>query len=150
TPLASAPFGRGKDDWRSFYEIFRSGMDPRNDFSAVAIKWMVNAYNDNDPQQFNKVLDIYTEKIQKLIPDEIGAVSFEVLFNRFEPFHQATVLYIFAFLLGCLSWLGWSRALTWSAYFLCLVAFLVHTWAIFGRCYILGRPPVINLYSTAV
>ena len=72
------------------------------------------------------------------------------MFNRFEPFHQATVLYIFAFLLAVLSWLGWTRPLNRAAFWLTVLGFVIHSWAILARMQILGRPPVINLYSSAV
>lgn len=148
-PLASAPFGRGKDDWYALYDIRKGGFGDR-DLSTSAFGLILNAYEAGEPRTFNKYLALYFDRLKELLPDDMDAARFEVLFNRFEPFHQASVLYIFAFLLGCLSWLGWSKSLNHAGFYLCLLGFLVHTWAIFGRMYILGRPPVINLYSSAV
>ena len=54
------------------------------------------------------------------------------------------------FLLTAASWLGWMQPLRRSAYLLIWLAFVIHTFAILARIYISGRPPVTNLYSSAV
>jgi ABC-type transport system involved in cytochrome c biogenesis permease subunit len=55
-----------------------------------------------------------------------------------------------AFLCGALAWLGWSGPLNRAAVAWVLVAFAVHTFALIARMYISGRPPVTNLYSSAI
>lgn len=63
-------------------------------------------------------------------------------------------MYVFAFVLTTLSWLAWpfrwNRPFNWAAFGLIAVTFLVHTLALVGRIYISGRPPVTNLYSSAI
>jgi ABC-type transport system involved in cytochrome c biogenesis permease subunit len=77
-------------------------------------------------------------------------VDFETFFNHFSPFFYASVLYLVAFLLAALAWLGWSAPLNRAANWLLQFTLLVHTCALVGRIYISGRPPVTNLYSSAV
>jgi ABC-type transport system involved in cytochrome c biogenesis permease subunit len=77
-------------------------------------------------------------------------VDFEVFFNNFSPFYYAAALYMVAFMLGAASWLGWSRPLRRASIWLLCFTFVVHTLALVGRIYISGRPPVTNLYSSAV
>ena len=62
------------------------------------------------------------------------------------------VLYIVAFVFGLPSagWAGSSRSTGRPLLALNLLAFAVHTLAIWSRIYISGRPPVTNLYSSAV
>jgi ABC-type transport system involved in cytochrome c biogenesis permease subunit len=59
-------------------------------------------------------------------------------------------LYWTAFVLAAGAWMGWSRPLNRAAFWLIFLAFCVHTAALVGRMYISGRPPVTNLYSSAL
>jgi ABC-type transport system involved in cytochrome c biogenesis permease subunit len=59
-------------------------------------------------------------------------------------------IYVLAFLLACGSWLGWSRALNRSAFYLLLLALAIHTFGLGSRMYLQERPPVTNLYSSAI
>jgi ABC-type transport system involved in cytochrome c biogenesis permease subunit len=83
-------------------------------------------------------------------PVAAGRASFECLLNHIAPFYQSMVLYVFVFLLVCGSWLGWSRPLNRSALYVTLVALALHTFGLAARMYLQGRPPVTNLYSSAV
>ena len=77
-------------------------------------------------------------------------VDYEDYFNHFEPFYVALVLYIFAFVIAAIGWLGWSGPLNRAAFWLIVLALAIHTYALVSRIYISGRPPVTNLYSAAV
>jgi hypothetical protein len=59
-------------------------------------------------------------------------------------------LYLLAFLLACGSWLVWPRILNRSAFNLLLLAIAVHTFGLISRMYLQERPPVTNLYSSAI
>ena len=59
-------------------------------------------------------------------------------------------LYLIAFVLALGSWLGWNKTLNRSANWLLWFTFALHTFALICRIYISGRPPVTNLYSSAV
>lgn len=84
-----------------------------------------------------------------------GKVAFEKWFNDFSPFYYCAAMYVVAFVLTASGWLApggraVSRSLARSATAVLLVTFLVHTFALAARVYISGRPPVTNLYSSAV
>ena len=79
-----------------------------------------------------------------------GKVGFETFFNNFAPFYYCYVLYIIAFVLVALSWLTWTRTLNRTAFWLMTFTLVVHTYALVSRVYISERPPVTNLYSSAV
>lgn len=113
---------------------------------------LLRSYADNDPKTFNEVLKKAHEILGKSMPPEASKVGFELFYNRFEPFHQASVLYAFAFLFACFSWMGWFKPLNRGAYALMLIAFLVHTFGLFARMYLQGRAFVFvtNLYSSAI
>jgi ABC-type transport system involved in cytochrome c biogenesis permease subunit len=57
---------------------------------------------------------------------------------------------VIAFLLACGSWLICPRGLRKTAFLILLLAFAVHTFGMISRMYLQGRPPVTNLYSSAI
>ncbi len=120
--------------------------------AAVEINGMLSAYHKGDAEAFNQDLAKYENWLaeRKLSDYDPSRTNFEAFFNFFEPFYRASVLYVFAFVLVALSWLGWSGPLNRAAFWLVLFTFALHTFAIVARIYISGRPPVTNLYSSAV
>ncbi len=60
------------------------------------------------------------------------------------------VLYVLIFILAVLSWLFWPRALGRSAFWLLIITFILHTAGLYSRMWLQGRPPVTNLYSSAI
>ena len=76
----------------------------------------------------------------------------ELLFNHAEPFYFGMIACVTAFLLSLLFWFGperfeWARR---SAVWLMVLAILVHTGGLIFRMVQEGRPPVTNLYSSAI
>jgi ABC-type transport system involved in cytochrome c biogenesis permease subunit len=109
-----------------------------------------DAYRANDRSLFNQHVDFIGDWFAKEQPNATKRTSFEFLFNRLQPFSQSMALYVLGFLLACLSWLGWSRALNRSAFYVLLLALAIHTFGLFSRMYLQERPPVTNLYSSAI
>jgi ABC-type transport system involved in cytochrome c biogenesis permease subunit len=109
-----------------------------------------DAYRAGDHSLFNKHVDLMTDWFAKEQPNAAKRASFEFLFNRLQPFSQSMALYVLGFLLACFSWLGWSRTLSRSAFYLLLLALAVHTFGLVSRMYLQERPPVTNLYSSAI
>ncbi len=76
--------------------------------------------------------------------------DFEAFFNAFSPFYWSMLSYIVALLLALGGLLGFSRPLNRASFLTILVTLVVHSYAIYARYEISGRPPVTNLYSSAV
>ena len=74
----------------------------------------------------------------------------EFFFNQIEPFYKAMVIYVAALLLGCLFWINLSEWVRRSGFALLVLAFVIHTIGLVFRMYLEGRPPVTNLYSSAI
>ena len=66
--------------------------------------------------------------------------NFEVFFNQFSPFYYASVLYVFAFVLGIASWVGWTQPLRRASIWLLWFTFALHTFALVARS-LHFRPP---------
>ncbi len=109
-----------------------------------------DAYRANDPTLFNQHVARASDWFAKEQPTPTRRASFEFLCNWFQPFSQSMTLYVLAFLLACASWLGSSSALRRSAFYILLLALAIHTFGLVSRMYLQERPPVTNLYSSAI
>lgn len=109
-----------------------------------------DAYRANDPSAFNEQVNAAADWFAKHQAAAAKRASFEFLFNFLQPFSQSMALYLLAFLLACFSWLGWNRVLNRSAFYLLLLALAIHTFGLVSRMYLQERPPVTNLYSSAI
>ncbi|MEM6798607.1 MAG: cytochrome c biogenesis protein CcsA, partial [Planctomycetota bacterium] len=98
-----------------------------------------------DPQNAEKVATL--DRAEQV---SLAKSRFEVFFTQFSPFYYCAASYVVGFVLCAASWLGWQRGLGRSATAIIAATFLIHTFAILGRMYITGRPPVTTLYSSAV
>lgn len=109
-----------------------------------------DAYRADDRISFNQNVQPVIDWFAKAQPKAAKRASFEFLFNRLQPFSQSMTLYVLAFLLACASWLGWSTVLRRSAFYILLLALAIHTFGLVSRMYLQERPPVTNLYSSAI
>jgi ABC-type transport system involved in cytochrome c biogenesis permease subunit len=119
---------------------------------AAAWREILLAYRDKNPKAFAESITKFRKLQQAAGGTEISPfkAEFEVFYNNFAPFHQCSALYIFVLLLACASWVGYREVLNRSAFWLAVLALTLHTLALVGRMYIQSRPPVTNLYSSAV
>ena len=112
---------------------------------------MVSAYAKNDGTTFNVILRDYQDYLRANgLSAEINKTGKEFVFNNFDPFYKCEILYVLAFLLACGSWLTLARWPNQTAYYLIALAAVIHTAGLIFRMWLEGRPPVTNLYSSAV
>jgi ABC-type transport system involved in cytochrome c biogenesis permease subunit len=148
--LAVPPL-EGSGDWHSVGDSLLHSIGT-GEIHPVVVEYAIigDAYRANDQSLFNENLDRMTNWFAQEQPNATKRTSFEFLFNRLQPFSQSMTLYVLAFLLACASWLGWSQALRRSAFYLLLLALAIHTFGLVSRMYLQERPPVTNLYSSAI
>jgi ABC-type transport system involved in cytochrome c biogenesis permease subunit len=143
--------GASSDRWLSLRDAVVEEQETKQpNPDANAFLAMLASYSHNDTQGFNKALAAYNHDVEGQAAAEGHKTGFEVFFNSFAPFLQCSVLYVLVLILAALSWLGWTRPLSRAAFGLALVTLAVHTFALVARMIISGRPPVTNLYSSAV
>jgi cytochrome c-type biogenesis protein CcsB len=117
---------------------------------------MAGAYSQNKPADFNQAVTEYRQWLAPNFPQEIKKGRSEFFYNDSRAFVHATIIYIFAFLLtgiGLLTYVmapQFSESLRRSAFYLILLAGVVHTFGLIFRMVLEGRPPVTNLYSSAI
>jgi cytochrome c-type biogenesis protein CcsB len=141
-----------QENWLALEEALqKAGVDAvRQNEAGGAWLDLISTYHAGQIDQFNATLVDYKKYLEKEFPNELGVTRFETFFNHFAPFYQCAVLYLFVLILACMSWLVWSEPLSKAAFWLGMLTLLVHTWALIARMYIQGRPPVTNLYSSAI
>ncbi len=108
------------------------------------------AYVANDSAGFNQALGEMHQVVSVLKPGAIAHASNEMIFNRAQPFFVGLSIYFVAFLVLCFSWIYKPEILRPTAYSLLLAGAIVHTLGLAVRVILMGRPPVTNLYSSAV
>jgi ABC-type transport system involved in cytochrome c biogenesis permease subunit len=152
------PPGPGDEHWeplalaiQPYVEALRQKRPAQFDNPAAErLLNMLFAYGKKDAKTFNAELDAYKKQVEKDHPEATSKASFEAAFNHFEPFYQCSLLYMGVFLMTCVGWLVWREPLRLAAFKLACLTLVVHTGALLARMYIGGRPPVTNLYSSAV
>lgn len=141
-----------RDDWMnvgtSLMEAARNGkvLDPVLSFAAMA-----SAYHAGDSARFNASVQSYRKWLaDHQYQPEISKGINEHYFNHFEPFYKSSAIYVLVFILACASWFNQSEPLRRSAISLLVLTAVVHTSGLIYRMVLEGRPPVTNLYSSAV
>ena len=142
------PFAKAMDF--AYVEQNIIGRDPAP--ATVSMAGIMRAYLQHDAAAFNLEVAKYRAALDADPPSgfDSSKVNFEVFFNHADPFFYGMFLYVIAFLLVCLGFLGWRVPLHRTAFWLIVATFAIHTAALVGRIYISGRPPITNLYAAAV
>jgi len=148
--LAVPPF-RQDDQWHSVGDSLLRSVGT-GEIRPIVNEYAIigDAYRADEWILFKQNVQLVTDWFAKAQPKATQRASFEFLFNRLQPFSQSMTLYVLAFLLACASWLGWSRPLNRSAFYVLLLALAIHTFGLVSRMYLQERPPVTNLYSSAI
>ena len=150
-PIPPVPPNDDPLQWRKMGESILSFVTAGNLHPAVpAYAAMATAFATNDPVTFNGTLENYSIWLKQNFAPRVRKANIESVFNQLQPFYSAMVIYVLIFILACASWLVWPQTLGRYAFILLIVIFVVHSAGLITRIYLEGRPPVTNLYSSAV
>ena len=120
------------------------------------------SYAENDYPTFNSTVAELRKIGTERAGEDASTLGFEKTYNGFEPFYRSSIAYVLIFMIAGISWLAATysaslgrkgeiaRMLRNAAYILTAIVLLSHTFGLAGRMYIEGRPPVTNLYSSAL
>jgi len=146
-----------RDAWKttgaSLFETAREGEFPPAVTHLAAIS---TAYRNQQPEQFNRAVENYKSWLATDFSKELKKGRAEFFYNDIKAFLHATIMYIFALVLASIAILTLgavpiiSETARRSAYAIILVAFALHTFGLIFRMVLEGRPPVTNLYSSAI
>jgi ABC-type transport system involved in cytochrome c biogenesis permease subunit len=164
--LSEAGIPRNPDDMtpeqqRQAVSIIREVQTQEQETDRPLTAWteVLRTYKSNDQQAFDKAVKEYRKLTDELVPaSDRGRVRFEVYMNQAGLFWWCTLLYIMA----CAAALIGFGFITFApsvgnlfrrgTFWLLVVTFLVHTFALIGRMYLSDRWGVFvtNLYSSAI
>jgi len=144
--------GKSRDGWENVGASLLGSLASGKVKTPVSyLARMSSAFAKGKPAEFNAALHQYREWLERRgLEPEITKGNREFFFNEFQPFIKALAIYLVTFILGCLFWFRRSRVLYRSASGLVILAFALHTGGLVFRMILEGRPPVTNLYSSAV
>jgi ABC-type transport system involved in cytochrome c biogenesis permease subunit len=122
------------------------------DKTSGYVATLLKTWQDGDVDGFNTAVSSYREVLDSgNVPHvNMATVRKEAWFNFFEPFMQATYPYVTVIVFSFLGWLFFGTAFRRTSLFLLVLAFALHSLALLMRMQISGRPPVTNLYSSAI
>ncbi|HEY1107692.1 MAG TPA: cytochrome c biogenesis protein CcsA, partial [Opitutaceae bacterium] len=154
TTIHAIPPGAGATDltqWKptggALLETFRTG---QVNAGALAYAGFAYAWRTGQAEQFNKLLELYRADLDKRFATQLKKGVVETRFNAAQPFYLSSVLYALAFFVAVASWLVLPEPLRRSAAWMTAVVWLLSTGGILMRMWLDGRPPVTNLYSSAL
>jgi cytochrome c-type biogenesis protein CcsB len=158
-PLTVPPLtsGEARDHWQTLgASLLESGRTADWHPAVTNFAAMATAYHQHKPEAFNAAVAAYQQWLTPAFDRELRKGRAEFYFNDVKPFLHAMIIYICAFVLAWTALLTFSLApnlsesLRRSAFYLVIIAGLVHTFGLVFRMVLEGRPPVTNLYSSAI
>jgi ABC-type transport system involved in cytochrome c biogenesis permease subunit len=130
----------------------KGGVDDEPQKAIKAYARMASAYKNDQWAFFNQAVADYRASLLPAFATELRKTEREQFFNAYEPFIKAMTIYIFAGLCVLVFWFAPRRfePLRRGAFWLMVLAFIVQFGGLLFRMIQEGRPPVTNLYSSAI
>lgn len=141
------PTAKG-EDWKTMVDADHREAPP--DPRILSYARMRQAYGQQNLDRFNQAVLDHANRLRADVPRAAKLAEFETRFNAYAPFALAQMLYLVVLLLTMGAWFGATRPLAAAAYRILLVTFLLHSAGLVARIVLSGRPPVTNLYSSAI
>ena len=143
--------GAEANAWRTVGGTWAESVESgTTDSAALAYAALGRAWRDRDAGSFNRAVVTYRRALDGDLATVMMKSAVETRFNSAQPFYTSAVLYVAAFLCGIVSWLKWPETMRRTAFMLVTVAFGLTTLGIATRMWLEARPPVTNLYSSAL
>ncbi len=156
------PPAKAGDEWSIFRKAALMAQFEQADEPLIHLAKILDARNREldkeanvaaayDPvKAFNEEVAAYKQWLSNNPPKGIDMLYFETFYNHAQPFYTASVLSLFAFLLGAAGWLLHPTHFMKATHFLMMKVFALATFGITARVLISGYPPITNLYGTAI
>ncbi len=151
--LAVPPEDAQKDDtaWRNtgavLLDTFRTG---EVEAHALSYAGLAYAWRGHKADEFNTIVKLLRAELDKRFAARLAKVDAETRFKAAAPFYTGMNVFVLALLLAVVSWLKWPEMLGRSAFYLLALGFVLMSAGIGTRMWLEGRPPVTNLYSSAL
>jgi ABC-type transport system involved in cytochrome c biogenesis permease subunit len=129
------------------------------DKAATAWQKVLKTYREGGGRDFETAIADFQDVTRLGVSgSDLTRVKFETFLNRFAPFYHCIFMYGMALFLCVLGWMfiafgsDFGEAFRRASYYTLAATFVLHTFSLFARMYLMDRPLVFvtNLYSTAV
>jgi ABC-type transport system involved in cytochrome c biogenesis permease subunit len=139
------------EEWISLGQSLVDSMQSES-IDPIVADWAEasTAFQQRDPFRFNEAINGILESYRERSDERAEKTGFEYFFNTFAPFYYSMEIYLLIFIVAAFSWMIWPQLLSRAAFWLLVLAFAVHTFGMIARIHIQARPPVTNLYSSAI
>jgi len=148
-PLPPLPGQKG-DAWLGTGEALQAASTGAVSPTLEPMSRLAWAYSVQDAPAFNKAVKDLQATTFAIRPEAQAHVDHETTFNRAQPFYVGMVIYVLALLAVFASWLWKPQILRPAAFGLLCAGAIIQTAGLVSRIVLQGRPPVTNLYSSAV
>ncbi|MBC8012328.1 MAG: cytochrome c biogenesis protein CcsA [Burkholderiales bacterium] len=151
--LAVPPADENPDDtaWRNngaaLLDTFSTGAIEAHAYSYAGLAY---AWRGQKADEFDTIVRLLRAELDKRFSAQLAKVDAETRFKAAAPFYSGMNIFVAALLLAVFSWLKWPDTLGRAAYYLLALGFVLMTAGIATRMWLEGRPPVTNLYSSAL
>lgn len=108
------------------------------------------AFRAGDGEALSDAVAGLARQMQENHPAAARRADQEATFNRRGIFNRALALYAIGLISVSVSWMRGSVRLRQAGFWILVTAFFLHTGALAFRMYLHGRPPVTNLYASAI
>lgn len=144
------PSSENKDQWLNIGESLLSMTHDK--YHKSIIDKMINiisSYQRNS-RNFDRHVNDYIKEMSRFSPNIGPRIKFEVINNQLQPFFLSSLIYLTVIFLSILSWIFNLDKLRILIFTLFIAGCVLHSLGLFARMYIESRPPVTNLYSSAI
>ena len=148
-PLAEA--GKDHERWYNMGTALLEGAREEMPQPVRLLARIASAYRAGDVRRFNEALFEYrTWLLTHGFTTEVTKGDRETFFNKLLAFKRSIYIYLTAFLLVLLYWANLNETWRQTGARLLIIGLAVHTVGLGFRMWLEGRPPVTNLYSSAI
>lgn len=160
-PAVLPPTDKTDNHWLSLYDVMQDeqAYQTANPSARLFYRGLFESYPNHNgtsnPEAFNATVGGLRHLLTSY--PNTNKIKAEVIFKRAAPFLQSQIFYLCALMLILAAWIAsafhgqtWQSSLQRSALYMIVFSFLIHTIALLTRMYLQGRPPVTNLYSSAI
>ena len=153
-PLLLPPeSGNADDGWRRTGQaLMEAARGATPNFALAYYARMASAFRAGDFDGFNKTVAAYRAELAGRFDANLRQAAWEQRFNDLQAFYKAMLIFVCAFLCAVGFWFR-PNAWEWlrrTAVALAVLGVIITAVGIAFRMALIGRPPVINLYSSAV
>lgn len=138
--------------WVALPTLLLEGLFLKKRPEPLLLYWKVaQAYNEHNATSFAQHVEALHDFFKNNLESSVFLkIRVEQTFNRLNPFYWARVLYLAVFVLSGCFWLCPKKGVWRLGHIGLGVALGLHTLGLFVRMYVSGRPPITNLYSSAL